>query len=411
MVQEKRKRNERADLKISSYSEEAAAAVGAFFNGLTVPQDAQFDLYKNKKTNDVIFHGENDRLEYDGSVREDDTSDYALVMYDPVKKSVELFKAPVLLGTVTSKANKKFKGPAVKQNNVRFNIQRNALGEAFGTKKAKKAISDLERNRIDAEKLAGSQADIIDSVKTNTVTLPTRQELTETVLNDRPTPVADVDARAVEDIYPIYNIIPKRELQFIRAGPILKETDSQARLELMPYQESPFIQQQLATINSEAQLQKLQLIYYASLLMGVYQNRRISNKSALTSQLNNPPELLIDGILERFAIARAGQFGRSKDRGYTIDPHHEDKLLCYLLTVIFHINGFLIEVSPLAQELSLKPSRLVGLFKALGAVVKSATVAEAEAFGIPKAAASSYKIASLKVPFKLPQMTRRGRKT
>jgi DNA-directed RNA polymerase I subunit RPA49 len=411
MVQEKRKREEHTELKVSSYIEEPTLAVGTFFNGFTVPDDVKFDLYQNKKTNDVIFHGENDRLEYDGKSGEDDSSQYAIAVYDAVEKSVELFKAPVLLGCVTSKAHKKVRGPAVKQNNVRLNIQRNALGEAFGTKKARKAISDLEKNRIDAEKLVDAQADIIDTVKTSTETLPTREQLTETVLNDRPTPVADVDARTVEDIYPVYNIIPKRELQFIRAGPILKEADAKKRLEYMPYQESTFIQAQLATIKDESQLQKLQLIYYASLLIGVYQNRRISNKSTLSSQLNNPPELLMDGILERFAIARPGQFGRSKDRGFTIDPHHEDKLLCYLLTTIFHINGFLIEVSPLAQELSLKPSRLVGLFKALGAVVKSATVAEAVALGIPKAAAASYKIASMKVPFKMPQMTRRGRKT
>ena len=413
MVQEKRKRDEHVDLEVSEYNDAQSLAVGTFFNGFTVPADAKFDLYKNKKSQGVIFHGENERLEYDGEPSNDasDSSEYAIAVYDPVKKSVELYKAPVLLGTITSKAHKSIRGPKVRQTNVRFNVQRNALGEAFGTKKAKKAISDLERNRIDAEKLADSQADIIDSVKTSTVSLPTRKELDQTVLDDRPTPLANVDARSVEDIYPVENIITKRELQFIRAGPILNEKELKERLELLPYQESPFLKAQLSTISDESQMQKLQLIYYASLLMGVYQNRRISNKNALSSQLNNPPEVLMDGILEKFAISRPGQFGRSKDRGFTIDPHHEDKLLCYLLATIFHINGFLIEVTPLAQELSLKPSRLVGLFKALGAVVKNATVAEAEAFGIPKAAASSYKIASLKVPFKMPQMTRRGRKT
>ncbi|CCH42172.1 DNA-directed RNA polymerase I subunit RPA49 [Wickerhamomyces ciferrii] len=401
-----------AELRVSSYTKQPQVAVGSFFNGFTASEDTEFELYQKKHTEDeFIFHGENERLDYSGATLEEDSSGYAVAVYDPVSKSVDLYQAPVLLGSVSSKAHRKLKGPAVKQNNVRMNIQRNALGEAFGTKKAKKAISDLERNRIDSDKLADVEADIVDTVKASTTSLPTRDQLTETVLNDRPTPACDVDATNVEDIYPVYNIIPKRELTFIRVGSILNEEDIKKKVELLPYQNSPYITSQLSSINNESQTQKLQLIYYASLLIGVYQNRRISNKENLSTALNTPPDLLIDGILERFTILRPGQFGRSKDRGYTIDPHHEDKLLCYLLATILHINNFIVEISPLAQELSLKPSRLVGLFKALGCIVKSATVAEAEAFGIPKSIAASYKIASLKVPFKLPQMTRRGRKT
>lgn len=412
-VGQKRKRDDTpAELRIASYNKEPNVAVGSFFNGFTVSEDTEFQLYQKKHTDDeFVLHGEGERLDYNGSTLEEDSSGYAIAVYDPVNKSVDLYQAPVLLGSVTSKAHRKLKGPAVKQNNVRNNVQRNALGEAFGTKKAKKAISDLERNRIDADKLADVETDIVDTVKASTDTLPTRDQLTETVLNDRPTPACNVYATTVEDIYPVHNIIPKRELTFIRVGPILGETDNSKRIELLPYKNSQIIASQLATINSETQSQKLQLIYYASLLIGFYQHRRIHNKVALTSELNSPPEILVDGILERFTISRPGQFGRSKDRGFTIDPHNEDKLLCYLLATILHINNFLVEITPLAQELSLKPSRLVGLFKALGCVVKSASVAEAEAFGIPKSQAASYKIASLKVPFKLPQMTRRGRKT
>jgi len=413
MAGEKRKRNVgSSELRISSLNKEPSVAVGSFFNGFTVSEDTEFQLYQKKHSDDeFVFHGESERLDYNGTTLEEDSSEYAVAVYDPVNKSVDLYQAPVLLGSVTSKAHRKLKGPAIKQKNERNNIQRNNLGEAFGTKKAKKAISDLERNRIDVDKLADVETDIVDTVKASTDTLPTRDQLTETVLSDRPTPACNVDATSVEDIYPVYNIIPKRELSFIRVGPILSEADLNEKIKLLPYQNSEYISSQLSSIKDESQTQKLQLIYYASLLIGVYQNRRIHNKAALSAELNSPPEILIDGILERFTILKPGQFGRSKDRGFTIDPHNEDRLLCFLLATILHINNFIIEVSPLAQELSLKPSRLIGLFRALGCIVKSATVAEAEAFGIPKAQAASYKIASLKVPFKLPQMTRRGRRT
>lgn len=129
----------------------------------------------------------------------------------------------------------------------------------------------------------------------------------------------------------------------------------------------------------------------------------------LLERLDSPPDILLDGILERFTVQRAGQVGKSKDRSYFIDPQNEDKLLCYILVIVLHLNNFIVEISPLAKEFGLKPSKIVNLFRVIGAQVKSATVAQAEAFGIPKSSASTYKIATLKVPFKLPQMTRRGR--
>jgi DNA-directed RNA polymerase I subunit RPA49 len=389
---------------------EPSLAVGSFFNGFDAPKDALVEVYQKKNSDEVIFHGENKRLDYDGTPTEDDESEYVIALYDPTHKSVDLYKVPILLGSVTSKAHRQLKGPAIKQTNIRANIQRNALGEAFGTKKAKKAITDQERNRIDADKLVSAQADIIDTVRASTTNLPSRAQLTEKVVDDRPTPAANVDATDVADIYPISSIVSQRELSYIRVDPILNEPELKAKMELLPYKESKYISSRIVKITDEAQSEKLQLIYYASLLMGLYHNRRISNKLALTTELNNASDVLIDGLLERFAIARPGQFGRSKDRGYKIDPHHEDRLLCYLLATLLHIDNFSIEINPLAQELSLKAGRLIGLFKALGCVVKPVTAGEAEAYEIPRAAAASYKIASLKVPFKLPQMTRRGRK-
>lgn len=395
-----------ADVKVTSVQDKDSVIVGSFFNGFHAPKDAKIDVYKRKSTKETIFHGENSRLDYNGTPADND-NDYALAVYDPVTRSVELYKVPVLLGSVTSKEHRKLKGPAVKQTHARFIDQKNALGEAFGTRKAKKVIADQARNRIDADQLAEVQTDIIDSVKSTTTNLPSRQELTEKVLNDRPTPVANVDAADVADIYPIDNLISSTERDYIRVDPILNETNTKEKLELLPFQDDSFLAKRIA---GETDPTKLQLIYYASLLLGLYNNRRISDKRSLITALNNPPDVLVDGLLERFATAKAGVFGRTKERAFRIDPHHEDKLLCYFLAVTLHIDNFHVEISPLSNELSLKPSRLVGLFKALGCNVRPITASEADLFGVPRAAASSYKIAALKVPFKLPEMTRRGRR-
>lgn len=398
------------EVHIDSIEDNEALAIGSFFKQFRAPTETEFDLYRRKASrNEYILHGENERLEYDGHTDALSNGTQSLVaLYNPTKKSMQLYRAPILVSKATAKSTKNLKGPSIKNADVRGSVLRNALGEAFGTKKAKKAIADLERNRIDADKLTDVAVDIVDAVRTASKDLPTREQLNEAVANDRPTPVANVDATDVEQIYPIESIISDYELQFIRVAPLLKETDVEKKMESFPFA-SKYVAKKLEVLTQSSQLQKLQLLYYLSLLLGVYSARRVNNKKKLLEILNSPPETLIDGVLDKFTVAKPGQFGRSKDRSFFIDPQHEDKLLCYILTIMLHLDNFIVEISPLAQELNTKPSKIVALFRVLGALVKGATVAQAEAFGVAKSAANSYKIATLRVPFKLPEMVRRGR--
>lgn len=55
--------------------------------------------------------------------------------------------------------------------------QRNKLGEAFGTKKAKAAIRAQERNRVDIDALKGVTGHLQETIEENTSSLPTLGEL------------------------------------------------------------------------------------------------------------------------------------------------------------------------------------------------------------------------------------------
>ncbi|CAN3365680.1 DNA-directed RNA polymerase I subunit Rpa49p [Diutina catenulata] len=397
------------EIAVSAYHPEPQAVVGSFFNGLQVPSSVSFDVYANKRA-EYLLHGETDKLDYNGTSEDQEDNDYFLAVYDPKQKSAEVFAVPVVDAKVTARSKRRYQGPSVRSEGQRIMTQRNALGDAFGTKKAKQAIANMERNRVDAEKLQDIESNIVDNVREATLTLPTREKMAQAVVEDRPTPRADVDATNVVDIYPVSAIIPTRELQAIRVRPIMEEVDTQKQLEMMPFAKSTYLTKHVPQAASQGSSKRMQLLYYVSFLMGVYANRRVRNKAQLMERLNNPAEVLVDGALVRFTVSKAGTFGTSKDRSFLIDPHHEDKLLCYMLALILHIDNFVVELPPLAHELQMKPTRLVGLFKALGATIKSASVGQAEAFGISKSQAASYKVASLKVPFKLPEMVRRGAK-
>lgn len=384
--------------------------VSSFFNGMLVPENSNFDLFQHKNKKDSYFlHGENSALEYNGYTGEDENNDYIVALYNPAHKSVELFKAPMVYGKVTSLDSRVHKGPKVKSRGVQNFVQRTALGEAFGTKKAKAAIVNLEKNRIDSNRLQDMELDIVDNVKELTLDLPTREQLQEEGSVDRPVPPVNENATSVEDVYALHSIIPKKEWANIRINSIFEEESEEQRMEMLPYGKSAFVAKNLAKFVSLHNESKVQMLYYASLLFGVFANRRVRNKNALMERLGNKPsELLVDGVLERFAVSRTSDFGKSKDRSFIIDPYHEDKLLCYLLAVLFHIEGFTLEILPLANELNMKPTRLVSLLRVMGAIIKPIGVGMAEAIGLSKKEAATYKVAVLKVPFKLPEMVRRG---
>jgi DNA-directed RNA polymerase I subunit RPA49 len=408
MGDKKRKRGEGGSSEVTVKNYHDGMVVATTFGGQSVPKDASFNVYKRKS--DVIVHGENPVFEYDGQNQQDQGS-YCLASYDPGTNSVELYPSSLVNMAGVVKAKKMVEGPAVKQANVRNVLQRNALGEAFGTKKAKKAITEMERNRIDAEKLEDLEVAIVDTVQESTENLPSQEKRQEALSSTRPIPPHNLETTKVEEVYPLDGIIPKFEWSYIRVQPITQEKDLSKKLSLFPHKTSQYVSSRMAAIENGVgtQTEKIKMIYYASLLLAVYENKRINNKAALLAKVGNPPEALISGILDRFAVSKASQFGKTKDRNFAIDPVHEHKLLCYLLALILRIDNYTAEIAPLAQELSLKPSKLAELFRALGCAVKPPTAVQAEALGLSKAAAANYKLAVLSAPLKLPDVAKRKR--
>ncbi|CDK28053.1 unnamed protein product [Kuraishia capsulata CBS 1993] len=392
------------ELKVGAYNPEPSVVVGSFFNGLTIPSDTSFQLYRNKQdASKLVLHGENEALDYDGSTKEDINNDYVVGVYDPTSKSIEFYKSSMLVSTVSSKASKAKKIPDIKQANVRYATKRNALGEEFGTKKARKAILDQERNRIDSTSLQSDSSFIYEKIATSTAHIPTPEEVKSNLLKDSPIPRFDEEATNVVDVYPLTSVIPKKEWPAIRVDEIIKQDDPKVQIQLLAHQRSRYLQKKLEKFDSSTskRKEKFQILYYLSVLMGTYNNMRANSKENLRLKLQNPPEVILDSVIARFTVNRRGEFGKPKDKAFTIDPDHEDKLLLHILVLVLHLDDFYVDMGPMAQELSLKPSKLQQLFKYLGCTSKNATKLELDAMGYP-ASTKAVKVATLKVPFKAP---------
>ena len=118
---------------------------------------------------------------------------------------------------------------------------------------------------------------------------------------------------------------------------------------------------------------------------------------------NQPSTFIVDSCLKRFTDYNGIR------KHFYMDPMNEDKILTYILALMLRLDNYTLPVTPLAQELSINPSRLVSLLRALGCHTKNATIAQKEAWNVPKNAV--YKIAVLTVPLKLPPMIKRARKS
>ncbi|AWU77977.1 uncharacterized protein C5L36_0E00460 [Pichia kudriavzevii] len=423
-------------------AEPGDAVIASFTNSGTISNDVTFDVFaaKGKK---MILHGEskNDELQYDAE--ELDDSQYLIGIYDSSNKKIKLVPSSKMFsGRVQSNSSlindaklvKKLKRKDLSEEGT-FVERRNALGEEFGTKKAKKAINDAARNRIDAAMLEDSQLDIVDGIRESTKSIPDRNEMAKMVEKEnRVIPKFHEDATNVEDIYPIEEIVPDDILSVFPVDiffkPIESDEDSDdkkdellTKLEYLPYvpgkdrglahQKKSIFGRLIKSLLSESSngninedlRWKAQLVSFTSMLIGLYFNRRLSKREKLIESFTNlPPARGINYMLALFGDSKRNNFNYDRDiKFYTIGPKEEDKLLCHIIVLLLKLFDYRLELSSLAADLSLKPSRLLTLVRTLGCTVVVANK------GDGKENAGS-KFATLKVPFKVPEIARRFRR-
>ncbi|ODQ45691.1 hypothetical protein PICMEDRAFT_73205 [Pichia membranifaciens NRRL Y-2026] len=442
--------------KVDVVSEAGEAVVASFTNSTTIPGSVSLDLYTSTKApNKAILHGESkdSALQYDADELAD--SQYVLGVYDSKSKSIKLIpRTKMFSGRVNAsrslisdaKLVKKLKRKDISAEGT-FAERRNALGEEFGTKKAKKAITEAARNKIDAGMLEESQIDIVDGIRQTTKSMPDRDQMAKMVEKEnRVIPPCHTEATNVEEIYPIEEIVPEEILQcfpidiFFRAKvegqeeeealEEQKETEKDEvlqKLNFLPYvpakergpvhqKKSTFGRLIASALSERSSLSgssnisddarwKLQMISFTSMLVGLYFNRRLSRRDKLMTAYHNvPPSRAINYMLQVFGNTKVSSNSFDREiRFFNVGPKEEDKLLCYIIVLLLSLFEYRLELSSLAADLSLKPSKLLALVRTLGCTIVVPNKSESKDM-------AGSKIAVLRVPFKVPDMVRRFRR-
>lgn len=447
---------------------EGNVAIASFTNSTNIPESVSIDLYSSTKQplTKSILHGESQdsKLKYDADELKD--SQYVLGVYDSKSQSIKLIpNTKMFSGRVSStktlindaKLVKKLKRKDISKEGT-FAERRNMLGEEFGTKKAKKAITEAARNKIDAGMLEDSQIDIVDGIRKTTKSMLNRDQMAKLVEKEnRVIPPCNVEATNVEEIYPIEEIVPDEILQSFPIDIFFhveienneeNQNDDQSKenneekdeilkkMSYLPYipakergrshqkksifgklisnvlnERSSLSKSSSNNINNSGNIPddirwKLQLISFTSMLVGLYFNRRLSRRDKLLTSFDNaPPSRAINFMLQSFGNSKIGSNSFDRDiKFFNIGPKDEDKLLCYIIVLLLTLFEFRLELSSLAADLSLKPSRLLALVRTLGCTVIASSKTQ------DKELNAGTKIAVLRVPFKLPDLVRRFRR-
>ena len=137
---------------------------------------------------------------------------------------------------------------------------RTELGEAFGTKKAKKAIKSVAENAITGGvKMGTGELAVVNSIKDSTQNMATQEELQAAVDLARPVPRANLDADEIQDVYRPQDIIGS---EVLKAIPILDWQEAVKSLEPVNVR-SRFVADRIVRVASnEDAVQRLKVLRY-----------------------------------------------------------------------------------------------------------------------------------------------------
>ncbi|KAI1131609.1 RNA polymerase I associated factor, A49-like protein [Nemania abortiva] len=267
---------------------------------------------------------------------------------------------------------------------------RTDLGQAFGTKKSKKALAAIAENAIADDsrkpntKAASSQA-VMTAIGEITHTMASKEELQAAADAAKPIPPGNFEAREIQDVYTpqgliggeLLNAIPIKDWQdAIKKGANKMLTSAFIASRLNPVGEGP---------DSTTRLKALRylefLIKFSKLIKG--RTPKIPAPDKLRQLLQPAPEPIIQSIRRKFSSNQL------------IDKFHRDLLYTYCCALAAILSNFEFETSKLRYDLGLDDKQFAQYFREIGGKAKKATGAEK---------GTQVQIAVLSLPLEFPKV-------
>ncbi|KAG6816191.1 hypothetical protein H0H87_007860 [Tephrocybe sp. NHM501043] len=388
------------------------------YPAIQAPSSTAFKCYANKKTKneskqpeklneqELLVVGETDNVEFISNEAEsrrvaNSGCSYLIAVHNKRTSTLNVLptaKSPYIL-TRTVKALKNIPASAAPTQHD-YKQARNALGETFGTKKAKASIRAQERNRVDVSAMEGVMDHLQQGIDKGAAGLMTTEEAKEEADKNRLIPPFDASATEPEDIYPLHSIIPEVEWKALSVSAFDQAAGPSERKALLPFGWSKWVTSHVdstyADIDSPKRRKKnLKILLYIAALMAFRQaleHKKSISKDDLTAKLPSVPSVVVDGLISRHASTSMTQ----------------TKLLTYMFALCLKVDNFATDTTQIAHDLHKSMAEINTLFKSLGCKIGQLGDRERSRLGIAeKDATAKRAILSAPLVFPKPRLRRK----
>lgn len=345
------------------------------------PASTDFTVYAHAKDARILA-GETDRVEFfsDPSKHHPPSCQYYVGRYSPSAQSLTVTPAPFHPLSTRVKALKNL--PPIESTAVtdaaRHTLARASLGTAFGTRKAQKAIKTAERNKIDADSMSHVRDHLVAAITSNTVNLPTVEQLQASSDAARPIPRFNMDAQEAKDVYDLSSIISMAELDALPIDDLLSASRAKEAIANLPFRSSHWVNWRMSQTWSahpsgnldRKELKRLRILVYISYLLafravgqqavsfGKLQQRlsRTVKKSSAEDGEEvkveiGCPDVVVDGLIRRYTEVAQGS---SKQ---LLTSSTKLKLLGYLAVLCLIYDDFATQLGSLPNDLQMEAKK------------------------------------------------------
>ncbi|RCI04372.1 DNA-directed RNA polymerase I subunit rpa49 [Rhizopus stolonifer] len=370
------------------------------FSGTKPTSELEFTPYKRsdavgKQALQRYVTGETDKVRFSGSNfgqnALDSHSKYLVGVYSKKDNSLNITNSPIMRLSRSVKALES--ESSVNSNVARGQAARAALGQAFGTIKARKQLQSDERNTVTGDQLEEELSNLHTDIGKSTVNIPKKEEMKQSMVSSLPVPKHNLEAESSDEAYDLTSIVSDEELNSINPKELLKETSLEGVKSHLAYRDSKFINDRLMSIiaaSGKKDRKRVRTLMYINILMAYFVRVRsfdLKDRRKVDAALKNPSSVILDGLAERYTESN------------TRTPVMADKILLYMFTLILSVSGYSVLIDQIGKDLLLKPLKITTLFKTLCCKVDKASAEECR-----EAKVKSAKKATLVVPLKFPEV-------
>ncbi|XP_067297914.1 DNA-directed RNA polymerase I subunit RPA49 isoform X2 [Pseudorasbora parva] len=287
-------------------------------------------------------------------------------------------------------------GEAVVDDNIKqaetYREKVDALIEAFGTTKQKRALTSRRLNEVGNETLQKAVAQAASNVIVRKGVKALRKEVVETEAQTE-TPLClpcNTAAEKPEDVYPFDQLLSPTEFDALKDVGMKMSALTPGELQKMRDEGSPqTVLRFLESLPSEdaARDRLSRCAWYLSFLIKIsLQKRSVSYKFGTE---NECPKIILSKVLKNFTVE---SFNNSRLRNM-VTTSMRMKLVSHCLALLLHMGGQTANLTLLHRDMDIRDNKMLELAKAMGLTLSRQTVSSGE-----EGVQDEHRIASLVLP-------------